>query len=122
MDETGALIGAGRIAGVSRATSACGTWPRVLACRTFSWSRSCQTTRHTVDGAASWRFIGVSRYDGVLAGGLTKGEVVRVQVDPALISILDDTCEPLAAHPLGLGPPNLRRLGCYTPGLGAYRL
>ena len=63
-----------------------------------------KVTPRAVDGAASWRFIGVSRYDGVLAGGLTKGEVVRVQVDPALISILDDTYEPLAAHPLGLGP------------------
>jgi hypothetical protein len=46
-------------------------------------------------------FIGVSRYDGVLAGGLTKGEVTRIAVDPALISILDDAYEPLAVHPLG---------------------
>jgi hypothetical protein len=63
-----------------------------------------KVTPRAVDGPPAWRFIGVSRYDGVLAGGLTKGEVVRVQVDPALISILDDTYEPLAAHPLGFGP------------------
>ena len=60
-----------------------------------------KVTPRAVDGAPSWCFIGLSRYDGILAGGLTKGEVVRVQVDPALISILDDTYEPLAAHPLG---------------------
>jgi site-specific DNA recombinase len=63
-----------------------------------------KVTPRAVDGAPAWRFIGVSRYDGVLAGGLTKGEVVRVPVDPALISILDESYEPLAAHPLGLGP------------------
>jgi hypothetical protein len=62
-----------------------------------------KVTPRAVDGAPSWRFIGVSRYDGVLAGGLTKGEVVRVPVDPALIRILDDSFEPLAAHPISGG-------------------
>ena len=62
-----------------------------------------KVTPRAVDGAASWRFIGVSRYDGVLAGGLTKGEVIRVQVDPALISILDESYEPLALHPISGG-------------------
>ncbi|PYN39452.1 MAG: hypothetical protein DME00_36750 [Candidatus Rokuibacteriota bacterium] len=63
-----------------------------------------KVTPRAVDGAASWRFIGISRYDGVLAGGLTKGEVIRVQVDPALIPVLlNEPFEPLALHPISGG-------------------
>jgi hypothetical protein len=59
-----------------------------------------KVTPRAVDGAASWRFIGVSRYDGVLAGGLTKGEIVWVQVDPALIPLLVEDYQPLTIHPV----------------------
>ena len=63
-----------------------------------------KATPRAVDGPPAWRFIGISRYDGVLAGGLTKGEVVRVPVDPALIPVLlDEPFEPLMAHPISGG-------------------
>jgi hypothetical protein len=73
-----------------------------------------KVTPRAVDGAPAWRLIGVSRYDGVLAGGLRRGDADRRRPGP-------DPSPTRRALRAPARSPDQRRLR-RTDHPGAYRL